>query len=530
MKNLSWLFSLILLLFACNKQQHTPLSVKETIAKAASTNAASVRKTTSKKIFIHYMPWFETPDSKGTWGYHWKMNTQDPAIIVNGKREIAAYYYPQTGPYYSSDPAIIEYQLLLMKYAGADGVFIDWPGTRAINDLPDNLANSNALISKLNAVGLQFGIVQEDRNWNAGNTAGAHGDFVYMQNNYFPQSNYLTSNGAPVVLNFGPITFHTSTEWDAILSGISPKPKILPLYGFTSEIGTNNAGGEYPWIYQDHPTVVNNYYKQAAGFSLSVGVVYPGFNSFYAAGQADGPTWTIPYNGTFGTMLDKALASSVNIIQFATWNDYGEGTMIEPTQEFGYTFLTTMQQKLGVPYTQQELELIYQLYRARKTYAGNPAVQTQLDHVFTYLANLQVTQAASLLNNLGGGNTTSGVYIKNRWLSTYLYEDNGQVKYTTSPGGNQYRWMQETGNGHVRFKNLSTGHYLNIEHLYSYAESTDVPATYYSSYWVLENYSGYTRLKNEWKGTYLNLENQSGLAQCTLVPDYFESNQWTLVP
>jgi hypothetical protein len=330
-----------------------------------------------------------------------------------------------------------------------------------------------------------------------------------MQNNYFPQSNYLTSNGAPVVLNFGPITFHTSTEWDAILSGISPKPKILPLYGFTSEIGTNNAGGEYPWIYQDHPTVVNNYYKQAAGFSLSVGVVYPGFNSFYAAGQADGPTWTIPYNGTFGTMLDKALASSVNIIQFATWNDYGEGTMIEPTQEFGYTFLTTMQQKLGVPYTQQELELIYQLYRARKTYAGNPAVQTQLDHVFTYLANLQVTQAASLLNNLGGGNTTSGVYIKNRWLSTYLYEDNGQVKYTTSPGGNQYRWMQETGNGHVRFKNLSTGHYLNIEHLYSYAESTDVPATYYSSYWVLENYSGYTRLKNEWKGTYLNLENQS---------------------
>lgn len=525
MKTFTWLCCCALLLFACNKQQDASL-----LKNAQTVAATTISKTTNKKIFIHYMPWFETPTSKGTWGYHWKMNTQNPDIITNGKRQIASYYYPKTGPYYSSDPAIIEYQLLLMKYAGADGVFIDWPGTRVLYDYPDNLANANALINKLNAVGLQFGIVEEDRNWDAGNTSGAHGDFVYMQNNYFNQANYLTTNGTPVVLNFGPITFHQPSQWDAILNGISPKPKLLPLYGFTSEVGANNAGGEFPWIYQDHPTVVNNYYAQAAGFALSVGVVYPGFNSFYAAGGADGPTWQIPFNGTgtFSTMLDKALASSVSIIQFATWNDYGEGTMIEPTEEFGYSFLTTMQQKLGVPYGQHELEVIYQLYQARKSYAGNNTIQSQLDQVFTYLANQQIPQAEALLNNLGGGNTTTGVYIKNKWLNTYLYEDNGQVKYSTTNSGNQYKWVQETVNGHIRFKNLSTSHYLNIEHLYSYVESTDVPNTFYSSYWILESYNGYTRLKNEWQNSYLNLENQSGSAQCTVVPDYFESSQWTL--
>jgi hypothetical protein len=102
------------------------------------------------------------------------------------------------------------------------------------------------------------------------------------------------------------------------------------------------------------------------------------------------------------------------------------------------------------------------------------------------------------------------------------------VKYSSSNSGNQYKWVQETVNGHIRFKNLSTGHYLNIEHLYSYVESSDVPNTYYSSYWVLESYNGYTRLKNEWQSSYLNLENQSGFAQCTVVPNYFESSQWTL--
>ncbi len=536
MKNLTWLLcSCILFLMACNKSLlHDGPSAPGPGLRDVSVNAAPVNKSTSKKIFIHWMPWFETPASKGTWGYHWKMNTQNPDIIVNGKRQIAAYYYPKTGPYASGDPDVIEYQLLLMKYAGADGVFIDWPGTRQRYDYPDNLANANALIGKLNAVGLQFAIVHEDRNWDPGQTAGAHDDFVYMQNNYFSQSNYLRTNNVPVVLNFGPITFHQPYEWDQILNGINPRPKVWPLYGFTGQVGANNAGGEFPWIYQDHPTVVNNYYAQAGNFPLAIGVVYPGFHSFYAAGGADGPTWQIAHNsaGTFASLLDKALSSTVGIIQFATWNDYGEGTMIEPTEEFGFSFLTTMQQKLGVPYGQHELDLVFQLYQYRKQYSGNASVQQQLNEVFTYLANLQVSNAETLLNSIGGGNpgnpSTGGVYIKNKWLNTFLYEDNGQVKYSVGNTGNQYKWVQEQVNGHTRFKNLATGHYLNIEHQYSYVESSAVPNTFYSSYWVLEPYNGATRLKNEWKGTYLNLENQSGWAQCTAVPDFFESGQWIL--
>src|ERR1700754_2657048 len=185
-----------LFLFACNKSSLEPQvpSLSAKLKADVAANAVAINKSTNKKIFIHWMPWFETPASRGAWGYHWKMNTQNPDIIVNGKRQIAAYYYPKTGPYASGDPDIVEYQLLLMKYAGADGVFIDWPGTRQRYDYPDNLANSNALINKLGAVGLQFSIVHEDRNWDPGMTSGAHGDFVYMQNNYFNQSNYLRTN------------------------------------------------------------------------------------------------------------------------------------------------------------------------------------------------------------------------------------------------------------------------------------------------------------------------------------------------
>lgn len=533
MKNLTICLLIAMACLGCKKSV-TPQQDEPGAAAKSLPVANAISKSTSKKIFMHWMPWFETPDSRGAWGYHWKMNTQNPDIITNGKRQIAAYAYPKTGPYASGDPDIIEYQLLLMKYSGVDGVMIDWPGTRARYDYPDNLANSNALISKLNALGLQFSIVQEDRNWDAGQTSGANGDFVYMQNNYFNQSNYLKVNNVPVVLNFGPITFHQPSEWDQILAGLNPKPKVIPLYGNTNQVGSNNAGGEFPWIYQDHPTVVNNYYAQASNFPISIGVVYPGFKSFYQAGGADGPTWQIAYNGTstFSTLLDKALASSVGIIQFATWNDYGEGTMIEPTAEFGYGFLTTMQQKLGVSYGQHELELIYRLYQYRKQYKGNSGVQQQLNQVFGYFAAQQVSNAEGLLNSIGGGTTTpptgTGITIKNKWLNTFLFEENGQVKYGSSNTDARAKWVLEQVNGHTRIKNVSTSHYLNIEHLYSYAESSVIPDTFYSSYWVVEDYNGFKRIKSEWKNTYLNLENQSGLAQATTINATAESSQWTL--
>jgi hypothetical protein len=53
------------------------------------------------------------------------MANRNPDIIEgNGRRQIAAHYYPEIGPYASADESVIEYQLNLMKYAGVDGIFV----------------------------------------------------------------------------------------------------------------------------------------------------------------------------------------------------------------------------------------------------------------------------------------------------------------------------------------------------------------------------------------------------------------------
>src|ERR1700710_2917348 len=82
---------------------------------ALLAQSAVVPKTNPMKVYAHIMPWFQTPQTLGgsTYGWHWTMNNRNPNIIdSSGQRQIASNYYPLTGPYDSTDPNIIEYQML----------------------------------------------------------------------------------------------------------------------------------------------------------------------------------------------------------------------------------------------------------------------------------------------------------------------------------------------------------------------------------------------------------------------------------
>ncbi|HWZ92213.1 MAG TPA: hypothetical protein VNW92_25290, partial [Polyangiaceae bacterium] len=125
---------------------------------------------TTKRIFMHYMPWFEANGTQhgytrhGTYGSHWTM--ANCMAQTNGLlNRICADDTPMIGPYSSSDPYVVEYHLLLMKYAGIDGAVIDWGGVMNVSDLPDNKFNGEALMAQMSNFGLKFMVMNEDRNY-----------------------------------------------------------------------------------------------------------------------------------------------------------------------------------------------------------------------------------------------------------------------------------------------------------------------------------------------------------------------------
>ena len=159
------------------------------------------------------MPWFETPasntQSPGSWGGHWTMNASSinpNTFNTSNQRNIRSHYYPLTGPYASNDTTIIDYQLLLMKLSGIDGVLIDWPGTSTSYDLPMNEANTQAIVARVAKAGLNFALVYEDYNltYASNKITQAQADMAYAQTNYFSNANYEKVNGKPLLLDFGP--------------------------------------------------------------------------------------------------------------------------------------------------------------------------------------------------------------------------------------------------------------------------------------------------------------------------------------
>ncbi|MCB0283180.1 MAG: hypothetical protein KDF60_11420 [Calditrichaeota bacterium] len=403
-------FFLLLIFFACSDKATNPekddftLQVFEPVA---------VSKSNSIKVYMHYMPWFASKEIDGQWGSHWTMANRNPDIVdLNNQREIASHYYPLIGPYSSADKDVIEYHLLLMKLAGIDGVFLDWYGTFVLNDYSRNLQNSEALIDMLDETGLKFSIVYEDYtaenvvNASLANSAvlAAKTDIKYMVQNYWSSAQYINAGGGPLLLTFGPRFFQTELEWSQIFNGISPKPAFLTLWNESMEAGSN-ARGEFAWVYKNNLTDLENFYNnRAPGQEIAIAAAYPGFNDYYKeGGWGEQVGWEIAHNetATLSSTLQLAEQSGLSMLQLVTWNDFGEGTMMEPTIEFGYTFLEKIQEFTGVSYSVQNLEQIKRLYDLRKQYKNDAKIQVKLDQVFYYFVSLQLDKAEQLLKEFG---------------------------------------------------------------------------------------------------------------------------------
>lgn len=389
------------LLFSCDKEEEAFTVVEY--------EALPIDKTLEKPIYVHYMPWFQSPEISGYWGAHWTMVNKNPdRILSNGKRDIAAHYYPLIGPYDSNDPNYLEYALICIKLAGIDGILIDYYGKWNFNDYAQLLLASNAVIEMCQKVGLNFGLVYEDRTLQSIVNQGfsnkidlARGDMVYMEENYFKRDNYFKLNEKPVLLNFGPITLKTNEEWVDVFSAIETEINFFPLSYHPQYYDlTTTVDGVYAWVGEAQTEDLSNYAQQ---FDFFGGGALFEFREFYEEGgwQATNQSRLFNRNGALlRETLNNAKNTNSDFIQLITWNDWGEGTAIEPSLEYEYQQLEIIQDFLGIPLNPDSLALTVELYQKRKEHQNKVLENKKLDQVFYYLISLQFDKASALLDQL----------------------------------------------------------------------------------------------------------------------------------
>ncbi|MGA2916786.1 MAG: glycoside hydrolase family 71/99-like protein [Sedimentisphaerales bacterium] len=389
----------------------------------------------AKKIMAHYMPWYQSPPLHN-WGWHWTMNTFNPPTTF------ASHFTPLLGLYDSNDPQVLASQVLLMKFGGFDGLIADWYGIDDFYDYGSIRDATNSLIPYVKDADLQFAICYEDHTVAEMNKAGwfanraaavAYGAGVmqWLQSHYFTDSAYTKIDNRPVLLCFGPQFFTYNSDWVSMFAALSPKPQFFPFR--TNCCYSSTETGGFDWPIPQSGTVKSNldyFYSAAASnhWTHYIAVAFPRFYDIYVEGGAGPSLGYIDANGTYdGTYkltylytLERALQSSADIVQVATWNDYGEGTIVEPTVEDGYLFLEKTQQLRkqyidpNFSYTAANLRLPVRLYTLRKANLSNPAALAQLATVEDYLFANNLSAAKALLDQIDC--STLGVFTS-AWLS-----------------------------------------------------------------------------------------------------------------
>ncbi|MEM1096596.1 MAG: T9SS type A sorting domain-containing protein [Bacteroidota bacterium] len=374
------------------------------------------------KVLVHYMPWYQTPEVSGYWGWHWTMNHFDPEQVgADGQRAIASQHYPSIGPYDSSDPDVLEYHTLLMTVAGIDGVIVDWYGTSSLFDYPVLNEASKALFGAIEAADLLFAVCYEDatlarliengRIADGDAIAQAQADFQFVRDEWTTSPAYLTHNGQPVIFNFGPQHLNTSAEWASALSVFSEPPVLINQDRRVAPAGSGGFPWPPMWASTDGVLTpaqllqyLNNFYSQARFWPVTVGSAFPGFHDIYEeAGVRESYGYLDPRDGDIlRVTFDQAVGQEVPMIQLVTWNDFGEGTTIEPTVEYGTQYLQFIQSRVqgwrDLPFVAEDLRLPEQIFRARKDYAGDATVQAEADAAAEALRTGDPTTARALLN------------------------------------------------------------------------------------------------------------------------------------
>ena len=371
-------------------------------------------------ILVHYMPWYEAKPFSDTWGWHWRMDRFDPERRdAGGRREIASHYQPLIGPYDSADPDVLEYHALLMRVAGVDGVVADWYGNEDVNDYAMIHRRTAALFETLGRRGLRFAVCYEDRALRATaerqrltpaqavERGRAH--LRFCDGTWFADPAYLSCGGKPLLLVFGPEYLKAPEQWAAMFAGLRHAPAF-----FTLHERRDPAVGSFAWppmwAAGDDAVLdgkeLDAYLDAFHGRDgVKIAGAFPGFHDVYAEAGTQPSHGRLDAAGgeTLRRTLARAVGSGSPFVQIATWNDWGEGTCVEPAREYGYARLETIQaarRELGgepFRYRAADLRLPLRVYELRKRLALAGADRDVLDGAVDVLFAGNVAEAATRL-------------------------------------------------------------------------------------------------------------------------------------
>ena len=256
-------------------------------------------------VAIFYYPWYSTPAVDGGWE-HWNQNRHRPP------GDVYSSFYPAQGPYSSSSASVVEQQMSEIAGAGVDEVVVSWWGRGSSEDrrLP-------SVIAAARRHGLTVGLHIEPYDGRSPATVGS-------------DLTYAASLGIRDVYVYQPRDL-VAADWAAVLVQAPPTLRVFAgtqLVGFAA---AGKFGGIYTYDFLTYDGgKMARFCTQAHAKGLvcapSVGPGYDGRR----AGESASVTRGRRNGATYDALWAAAIAAKPDVISITSFNEWGEGTQIEP--------------------------------------------------------------------------------------------------------------------------------------------------------------------------------------------------------
>ncbi len=283
--------------------------------------AARTQSVSDPLVLAFYYPWFD----QNTWTYD---------LLSDLPAE----------PYVSADRGVMGRQIDQAKAAGIDAFLVAWYGPGGGNQTESNLA---AMLEEANARGFKIGVLFETTSPFFGGVGDVTGALQHLQSTHVNHPAFLRVDGRPVVFFWRPTIYGVDT-WRSIRSQADPNYSNIWI--------SEGVDTSYLAVFDGHHLYSNTWNppadlnatnqkfasrvaaaRDAYGASkIWVATVMPGYNDVKVRGgfarDREGGNY-------FAQSWSAAIASNPSWIVINSFNEWPEGSYIEPSAAFGDLFL-----------------------------------------------------------------------------------------------------------------------------------------------------------------------------------------------
>jgi len=284
-----------------------------------------------KQVLAFYYGWYGNPTVSSRW-VHWEKVDETKKTIGSSA------HYPTLGAYDSHDPKLVQQHCRLAKEAGITGFIATWWGQGDFHDKGLPLLLDTAQKNGL-AVTVYFETTR----------SGARKDVLYLLEHYAKHPAWLKVNGKPVIFVYGRAVGELKPDgWLEVIAQVNkqfPGGAIfigdqisknsarifdgIHTYNPTGSLARKSPDQIREWAHTTYPKWV-----QTAGANrIACVTIIPGYDDTTQGRPTPRPITERHGGKTYEILWEEAIAANPDWVLITTWNEWHEGSEIEPSVE-----------------------------------------------------------------------------------------------------------------------------------------------------------------------------------------------------